>query len=298
MAASAPNDRTMTDPLFTPGPANDPWYTGVRDSPRAESREACEVLWAKYQPYADEHFLAEMRRDFHARFWEMYLAVTLLEQGFTIESPKPGPDVGIVVDGRRIWLEAVAPRPGESRDRVPSLVANQVSTVPNHLILLRYLNAIDKKLTEQYQRWRTAGIVGVDDAFIVAINPKALGREYVDSTPPRILQAAFPLGAPYVTLDPNGGGVIGEGYQTRFSIAKTSGSSVQTGVFLQASGKNLSGLVCSRVDADDQPQVMGQDFQLVANPLARVQLPQSFKIPGSYFPATLNGEVIDVTVIP
>lgn len=242
----------MSDRLFTPGPASDPWYLGLRDSTDARTnqiREWCEVLWARHEPYADAHFLTEIRRDFHARFWEMYLTVTLLELGHRIACPKPGPDVGIEVDGRRIWFEAVAPKPGDGGDRVPPIVLNQFTAVPNEQLVLRYLNAINNKLTEQFPRWRAAGIVADGDALVIAINPRSLGRDVLDSTPPRILQAAFPMGAPYATLDSEGGGVLGEGYTDRPAIRKRSGNEVRTGAFLEPTGVDLSGLLCSRADA-------------------------------------------------
>jgi hypothetical protein len=291
----------VSDRLFTPGPASDPWYSRLRDSSDArasEIREWCEALWMRYRPYADAHFLIEIRRDFHARFWEMYLAVTLLELGHQIACPKPGPDVGIEVDGRRIWFEAVAPKPGDGGDRVPPLVANQMQIVPNEQLVLRYLNAIDKKLTEQLPRWRAAGKIADGDALVIAINPRSLGRDVLDSTPPRILQAAFPMGGPYVTLDADGGRMIGEGYRDRPAIRKVSGSEVRTGAFLEPTGVELSGLLCSRVDASVPRSPMGGDFQLVPNPLARVQLPPAFRLPGTYYPVTRNGGTLDVTVIP
>ena len=127
-------------------------------------------------------------------------------------------------------------------------------------------------------------MVSQDDALIVAINPKSLGREFLDSTPPRIVQAAFPIGPPYVTVDANAGKVIGEGYQHRDAIRKASGKEVPTGAFLLPTGEDLSGLLCSRVDAANQPSQMGDDFQLVPNPLARALQPDSFRLPGVYFP--------------
>jgi type I restriction enzyme S subunit len=190
----------VSDRLLTPGPASDPWYSGLRDATDArtvEIREWCEALWARHQTYADTHFLVQIRQNFHARFWEMYLTVTLLELGHRIACPKPmGPDVGIEIDGRRVWFEAVAPKPGDGGDKVPPMALNQFQPVPNEQLVLRYLNAIDSKLTGQLPRWRAAGIVADGDALVIAINPRSLGRDVVDSAPPRILQAAFPMGSP------------------------------------------------------------------------------------------------------
>jgi hypothetical protein len=42
----------------------------------------------------------------------MYLTTALLAQGYAVRCPKPGPDAGIVVDGRRICFEATSPTRG------------------------------------------------------------------------------------------------------------------------------------------------------------------------------------------
>ena len=81
-------------PLFTPGEAADPSYCNLR---RAESKYAragkdfAQRLWRIYHPYADSHFLTEIRRDFHARFWEMYLTCALMEgarDNYKVSCPK------------------------------------------------------------------------------------------------------------------------------------------------------------------------------------------------------------------
>jgi hypothetical protein len=64
--------------------AKDPAYNNLRDSKKdwmIEARTFCNQLWKNYQPYADRHFLIEIQRDFHSRFWEMYLACSFMEMG-------------------------------------------------------------------------------------------------------------------------------------------------------------------------------------------------------------------------
>jgi hypothetical protein len=137
--------------------------------------------------------------------------------------------------------------------------------------------------------------VSEGDAFVVAINPRSLGHEIFDTIPPRILQAAFHIGSPAVSVDSKTAAVISQGVQTRMSILKASGSVVPTGAFLTPSGEALSGLLCSRVDAANRPSDMGGDFQLVPNPLAIAPLPPSFRLPGKYFEISRDGDwlVID-----
>ena len=56
-----------------------------------------------------------------------------------------------------------------------------------------------------------------------------------------------------------------------------------SGVFRLEEYSSLSGLLCSRVDAVNQPEAMGADFQLVPNPLGKVRLPDTFRLKGTYF---------------
>ena len=54
----------------------------------------------------------EIRSNFYARYWEMYLITYLIGEGYTVHCPKPGPDVGIEFDKRRIWFKRHSPTRG------------------------------------------------------------------------------------------------------------------------------------------------------------------------------------------
>jgi hypothetical protein len=75
-----------------------------------------------YEPYADPEFRVEFRNKFDARYWEMYLTTFLMGEGYAVRCPKPGPDVGIDFEGRRIWFEATSPTRGadDAPDQVPA----------------------------------------------------------------------------------------------------------------------------------------------------------------------------------
>jgi hypothetical protein len=214
----------------------------------------------------------------------MYLAAALIDQGFEICCPKPGPDVGIMFEGRRVWFEATSPTRGAdgTLDQVPQLRDEGSFFVPTVKLILRYLNKISDK-QRQYRNWLQKGIVQPDDAFVVALNPRKLGYEHADTNPPRILQAAFPIGSMYVSLDRETLDVAKVGYQFRDAINKEAGATVSSGVFHRKEYANLSGLLCSRVDPVNRPGRMGQDFQLVPNPEATTQLPARFRLRGTYF---------------
>jgi len=283
----------MTEPLFTDDDATDAGYRNVRAAENERmkvARQHCEELWAVFEPYADAEFLIEIRKAFDARYWEMYLTTTLIQSGFRVKCPKPGPDVGIVFARRRIWFEATSPQPGakNSINRVPprkaiSLEENPVvQDVPNDQMMLRYFNSIDLK-RQQYEAWIKEGTISPDDALVIALNPRDLGHDGPDADPPRILQAAFPIGAPTVTVDRKTGKPIAVGYEFRDAVKKASGAKVNTGIFLQKEYSCVSGLLCSRVDAANRPDEPGNDFQLVPNPNATSLLPTEFRLKGTYF---------------
>src|ERR1700686_683723 len=98
--------------LFTNGPARDIAYRNICDTTDEYMKQCkvnCEELWEQFEPYADPEFCVEIRNNFDARYWEMYLATFLIREGYKISAPKPGPDVGIRYNGCRIWIEATCP---------------------------------------------------------------------------------------------------------------------------------------------------------------------------------------------
>jgi hypothetical protein len=284
-------------PLFSDGPAADISYTNIRDAAdkRMQAvRKSCEEFWKVFKPFADREFRTEIKSSFDARYWEMYLANALVTQGFKIDAPKPGPDLGIHHNGVRIWFEATSPERGanDNPDQVPDIKFAtagenlQFQDVPNESMLLRYLNSISEK-RRQYTSWLQQGIVAPEDAFIIAINPRRLRHDFRDGDPPRILQAAYPIGSPYAALDPPSGKTLEAGYQFQDKIVRkkvVEGKEVEvaTGVFLLPEYACVSGLLCSRVDAANQPPQVGADFQLVENYNAKAPMPDLFRLKGTF----------------
>ena len=66
-------------------------------------KDRLEFLWELYQPYADPNFRQEFARQVHRRFWEIYLACYLMNQGKNstprTERPIEGPDILIEEKG-------------------------------------------------------------------------------------------------------------------------------------------------------------------------------------------------------
>jgi hypothetical protein len=286
---------TATKPFFSDGDVVDIGYRNVRAAEVDQlrwAREQCEALWDIYEPYADAEFLIEVRSNFDARFWEMYLTTFLIKEGYEAICPKPGPDVGFDFNGRRIWIEATSPTRGApgTMEQVPEVEHDgMMRSVPNERMVLRYLNSISEKYRRQYVSWLDNNIVSPRDAFVIAINPRRLRFDNHDTDPPRILQAGFMVGSPYMAIDRGTSKTVEAGYQFRDAITKASGSSVAAGVFENGEYCGLSGLLCSRVDAANQPGEMGGDFQLVPNPHAKVALPRDLRFKGIYYRIVRKG---------
>jgi hypothetical protein len=292
----------MATALFTDGEAADPAYRAVRDGTDARLKRAkahCEYLWIFFERHADREFQTELRSTFDARYWEMYLTTALILSGYTVTCPKPGPDVGFIYRGQRIWFEAVSPDRGD-HSKPDSITEPLEGAVPEDKIILRYLNSISTKYKDQYSKWRAKGTVSAKDAMVYAINPWAIPFDHTDGDPPRILKAAYTLGEPYVELNRATLKAVGSGYYFRDMILKAAKKDEQTGeekrakiptgVFQQREYAWLSGLLCSRLDAVNRPAETGDNFQLAPNPQAEVPLPATFRLRGVYYDTKrLNG---------
>lgn len=295
------------EPLFdNAATADDPIYNYIRGESGQTEKDAkmfTESLWERYQPYADCNFGEQIRRDFNARFWEMYLACTLMDKGYEINrktSKNAGPDIRVKYKGNIIWIEAIAPTSGNknSSDRVPELVITNPPTaqeVPDKQIILRYRAAIKEKYNGKYFGYLRSEIMSKGDFYIIAINGCRISSSRTDFDPPRILRSVLPFGYPQVTLDTVSRQIISQGYQYRSTISKASGSTVQTDIFLDPDYKHISAILFSNADVFNLPKSMGDDFITVHNPLAH-PLPDDFLNFGQQWKAELQGNEVRVSL--
>jgi hypothetical protein len=258
-------------PLFIEGiTARDSSYNCIRDyGDRTYLRDArifAESLWPRYERHADRNFLTEIQNDFQSRFWEMYLACSLEEVGYTIECRKPGPDVLLTMGETRVWIEAVAPSRGEDGhpDAVPGYRLGQGSDVPDREILLRYRSAILDKF-RKFEEYREKGIVLPGDACVVALNGSKISYACMEGLVPRIVQAVYPLGHPQITFGRESGKVLDRSFTYRPELSKTNAGSVSTEIFLQDEHRPLSAVLFSCINAVDHHCRFGDDYVMVHN---------------------------------
>lgn len=161
----------MADLLNSAIAATDKDYLSLRDDPRfQEQRQYFEGLWQRYKPYADANFGGEIARQFHSRFWEMYLACTLMDQEHDLIRTRGGPDICIKNGDGPIWVEATAPSRGEGPDALPEPEIRVGSRpmairIPENDIILRFRSALEGKL-RKYLEYRRKGKIACGEPFV------------------------------------------------------------------------------------------------------------------------------------
>ena len=73
------------------------------------ARETCEALLEEFHDPADKNFTGHLLLNFRRRWFEMYLGAALRRAGLDVSAPKPGSAFRIMVGGRPIYIEAIAP---------------------------------------------------------------------------------------------------------------------------------------------------------------------------------------------
>ena len=255
--------------FFLPGEDCDPGYLNIQRVPFVRpAKRYVERLWRTYAPYADRHFREDARRHFLQRYWEMYLVVALKDAGFTpIRLADEGPEFFIEIDGRRVWVEAIAPGGGHGPDKVPEFPFGEAFNVPTEQVLLRYTNALAEKHAK-YRRDVEKGIVEPDDGYVLAINCREIPHARFGGVIPYVVQAFLPFGNPAVAFDIRTGMIVDKYFERRESVSKLNAVKIPTTAFLDPAYAGISAIVHSAVDAANSPVVLGEEFLVLHNPLA------------------------------
>ena len=259
--------------------SNNPEYVALRDYPRnASLREIAEELWRKFSPFADPYFPEYFAENIHTRFWEMYLAVCLLDKGMDLvpKGKSYGPDIHVKLDGQDLWIEAIAPSEGSGKDAVPLIEEKpKFEPIPEDKIILRFTNAVTEKLNKRL-KYVDEGGISQNDPFVVAINGKGIQMTMFDGPLLAIIKAVYPVGDYQVTFDRETLEVVSEGYQTRFEIIKASGSPVPTNMFLDTANSGISGILYSGAALWDMPNQPGAELLYIHNSIASSSLSRNW----------------------
>jgi len=235
-----------------------------------ERKAIFEELWKEFEPIADRHFLNQLKRDFHARTWEMYLGVLFKRNGLNVASNDHGPDF-VIASKPKIWIEAVTVKQGVGIDAVPELQLNKVGDLPEDQVLLRMAQAFKEK-SIKHQQYLRDHTVANGEPYCIAMNTGLLG--YPDLEIPGILKLLYGLG--HLTLSiPLGGGKPDEPrFSSRPALSKASGKSVSMGLYYQGVNSNISAVIYSNMTVLNHPLEIGADCIVIPNPIAKNPLPK------------------------
>lgn len=261
-------------------------------------RTMLQEMWTRYEPFADPDFRQGFARDVDGRFWEMYLGCTLIEAGRTlmpvVDRQRDGgqPDLCVLEDGRRIWIEAItpdegAPGPDQIVRPVPINEGGGVICAPIRQAQLRTSGAFWTK-AQKIGHYIEQGVIALGDTRIIAISASRFGS-YVSEQPlPLIMTTLFPIGDAFITIDRDTGDVIEEGFHAAPLIHRERDPIPRT-AFLDERFADISGVIWSRVSLGNLSRQV-RPITYVHNPLAQVSLPTNWGVWDREFVTARQGD--------
>lgn len=257
-----------------------------------DRRNKIDKLWQKYQPYADKHFLNQVRTNFHQRSWEMYIGNVLLEKNLTFESKNEGPDFVI---NKTAYIECVAPTKGEPAkpDSVPEMIVTKpsedihVRDVPVDKMILRITGVVKDKALGQFENWKGKEWFDSKMPFVIAVNTGALGY-MEDSCLPYMLKALFGLQFCQINIETGT-----TNFSHRDKIEKSNNKPVPVDYFISEEFSFISGVLFSDKLVLNHPENIGEDCVFVNNPLADKPVGDSFvKLFNNWTASKINDKII------
>lgn len=256
--------------------------------PYKDIKEQLEKYWEIYKPYADPNFKEKVKQEFIQCTWEMYLACTFLDNGFTLQKKERarGPDICLIVDNKKIWIEATVPTVGTSDDKVNfSDRPDKIFKLHNYeeeKILLRLTNALSNKYGK-YKKYLEDGIINSEEPYIIAINAVKVGAMSIEksgctsliapanvakafqaaSTLPLILKCLYCIGVPVITNNK----LV---FKRRETIPKRSGSEISQDFFENSEYSGISAVLYCEDDILNSPYSnKGSNFVMALNQMAK-----------------------------
>jgi hypothetical protein len=256
----------------------DDLYSRLRDDPvYSDLKDKIEYLWKEYKPFASKKFLIEAQINFHQRWWEMYLTVGLIHvfmnSGINIETSNrdKGPDIRInLPDGLKVWIEAIAPDPGNGDDRIPELEEG-VFDLPKDECLLRLAQGLTVK-KEKFKKYENNNVVNQEDPCIIALSSCGLHQFGHLLDFPCSAMIGVLSGAHNMVLSKSKSPFVSK----RQGIVKASGNLVPVCLLDDPSFDAISAFIYSSEDPLNAPLNAESTFKIFLNPNARTPLPKYF----------------------
>lgn len=240
-----------------------------------ERREKFNKLWINYSPYADSHFLSQIKIHFHQRSWEMYVGNVLLKKSFAIKSKNEGPDF---IVSEHLYIECVAPTKGASTkpDSVPetffATTPGEIrdQNVPVDKIILRITQVLKDKALIQYENWKSKKWFDPKTPFVIAVNTGDLAHSE-DPNMPNVLKALF--GFQFMQINMKTGHA---NFSHRNEVLKSNNKTISVNYFANQDISFVSGVLFSDKTVLNHPENIGDDCIFVNNPFADNPVDNSF----------------------
>lgn len=247
-------------------------------------RAMLQEMWTRYEPYADLDFRQGFARDVDARFWEMYLGCTLLDAGRTLlpvtarQREGGQPDLCIVEDHHRIWIEAItpdegAPGPDQIVRPVPINEGGGAVDAPIRQAQLRTSGAFWTK-AQKIGEYVQQGAMAPEDIRIIAISASRFGTYVPEQPLPLIMTTLFPIGDAFITINRDTSEIVQEGFYAAPVIHRERNPIPRT-AFLDERFADISGVIWSRISMGNLFRCV-RPITYVHNPMAQVPLPTNW----------------------
>ena len=256
---------------------------------------------------ADPKFLDELQIDERA-FWscasEALVFCRLVGKVFPERKLGHGPDLLVVDEGRRLWIEVVCPQAMRVPQEWLNPAMNGTHSLPHRELLLRWTAAIRQKANALVgveggaPGYLEKRIVGAGDAYVIAVNGCRLRSgpfpaEGISGLP-LAAEAVFPIGPRQVTLNRQTLEVVGRGHEYRPSLTTDSGQPVDTRMFLDPRFAAVSAIW--GIDLDGGSAIGNSEPSVVVhNPHATVPVSRAFLPADAEYDATWEGEDLVIT---
>lgn len=211
---------------------------------------------------------------FQQRYWEMLLAYQLGQTGARLTHERSGPDFCFELDGRKIWIEAVAPnRSPEINDYYNTEILNRGGWIAADIFALRWTQAITQKI-EKFGRYLNKGQVRASDICVIAVNSGLLGSLGLTgkSDHPVLIDVVFGTGAEYALIDVNSMTIVEQGRKREPTVTNKNGSAVSKQFFMDANAQQISAILASAATPEWPTPFIAAYNPLAVNSLRRGQI--------------------------
>jgi len=191
-----------------------------------------------------------------------------------------GPDICIRKCRRKIWIEAIAPSPGDDQnlDKVPDLFVggDEMQDMPHRQIELRITGALSTK-RKAFEKYRGEGIIDENDSCIVAVSACQFSLEAAGEGLSHAVRAVYPFGDEFIGINRRTLDAVrfAHSYSSHIERAAKKGDPILRTAFQDQRFENIAGLIWSRLSIGN---FLGQadDLVFVHNQVARKPVPRKW----------------------